>query len=217
MTVEARTIIENCQTALFDPDGVRWSAVELVRHLNTAQMKLIEARPDQSAVSREITLTPGFRFLLEDDVFALLDIPNNATGTFKRITKIDMAQMDMIVPGWRKRAGATEIIHFMHRLNEPRAYYLYPPAVTGSKVEMLASLYPTDVPAPSGPAATSVTGAISVPDKWEDALYNFVMFKAYLRDAEFGGNPTLAGAYKDLFIQATGAEMQTTAGNASDS
>lgn len=214
MTVAAAAIVLDAQTILFDPDGTRWPATELVKYLDLAQLKIVEARPDQYARIREVTLAVGFRQRLDDDIYALLDIPNNATGQYKRITKTDMAQLDMVLPGWRKRAGTQEIVHFMHNLNEPRNFYVYPPAVATSKVEMLAAEYPPLLPTPGGPKASSVTGDIALGDKWRDALFNFVMFKAYLKDAEFGGNPALAAAYKDLFIQATGVELQTTTSNA---
>mgnify|MGYP001810202036 CR=1 FL=1 len=215
MTVAAATIIADAHTILFDPDGTRWPATELVGYLDLAQLKIVEARPDQYARVREVTLAPGYRQTLADDIYALLDIPNNATGQFKRITKTDMVKLDMVLPGWRKRPATVEIVHFMHNLNEPRSFYVYPPAQAGSKVELLAAEYPPHLPAATGPKATSVTGNIVLGDKWRDALFNFVMFKAYLKDAEYGGNPALAAAYKDLFIQATGVELQTTTSNAS--
>lgn len=214
MTVAASEILTDAQTTLFDPDGVRWPATELVKYLDLAQLKVVEARPDQYSTVREVSLVAGFRQRLDDDVYALLDIPNNATGQFKRITKTDMAQLDMVLPGWRKRSGTMETVHFMHNLNEPRNFYVYPPAVLGSKVEMLVAEYPPLLPAPTGPKGSTASGNIALADKWRDALFNFVMFKAYLKDAEFGGNPTLAAAYKDLFIQATGVELQTTTSNA---
>lgn len=217
MTTAARDIIKDAQIALFDPDGTRWPATELVPYLDLAQLKVVEARPDQYTEIREVTLSPGFRHTLPEDVYALLDIPNNATGAFKRVTKTDMAQMDVIIPGWRKRSGTQEIAHFMHNLNEPRRYYTYPPAAQGAKVELLVALYPPKLPTATGPTWNSVTGNIVLGDKWRDSLYNFVMFKAYLKDVEHGGNATLAAAYKDLFIQATGVELQTTSSNASDS
>jgi hypothetical protein len=100
----------------------------------------------------------------------------------------------------------------MHDLREPRVFQVYPPAATGASVDMTYALYPTDVPVPvDGWPASTVTGDIDLSDTWADALLNFVLFKAYSKDAEFGGNSQLASGYLALFNAAVGSQLQSTA------
>ncbi len=211
MTTAAQNIIQRAQTALFDPQGIRWSAKELVNHLNDGQVAVVIARPDANAQTVSVTLQEGVQQVIPDNAMALIDIPANATGARKRITKITMELLDAVAPSWRTESPAEEIKHFMFDMRFPRLYRVYPPATGTAQVEMTHSVYPAKVADPSGDAWTAVTGNIALVDYWADALFNFVMFKAYSKDAEFGGNSQLAASYFGMFNAALGQQAQSSA------
>ena len=206
----AQSIILRAQVALQDDGGVRWPASELVGHLNDGQREIVRLRPDQKAATTTVTFASGYRHELPAFAATLIDIPNNMTGRNRRITKVDMLQLDAVMPDWRSRTPSAEVIHFMHDLREPRAIHTFPPA-NNAQVALVHSVYPVDVPAPAGPSFTSVTGNIDLSDSWADALLNFVLYKAYSKDAEFGGNAQMAGSYLGLFNAAIGSQLQSTA------
>lgn len=212
MTTTARSIIERAHVQLQDTDGVRWPAYELVAWLNDAQRAYLEKRPDQKCTTQAVSLSVGFRQSIPATALSLMDIPNNSTGSMRRITKVDMLVLDSVLPTWRSATAATQVTHFMHDLREPRTFQVYPPAAAGAQVDMTYSLYPVDVPVPDmgGPAST-VTGNLDLPDHAAEAVLNFVLYKAYSKDAEFGGNSQLAASYLALFNAAVGSQLQTTA------
>ena len=210
MTTPAQSIIQRAQITLQD-DGTRWPASELVHHLNDGQREISRLRPDQTAWTYPITLGAGHIHLLPTTYQALIDIPNNASGAKRRITKVDMLQLDAVEPAWRSRTQSTEVKHFMHDLRDPRVFQVYPPVQSGTIVDAVVSEYPTDVTAPSGASFSSVTGNISLPGHWADALLNWVLFKSYAKDAEFGGNAQMAASYLGLFNAAIGSQFQSTA------
>ena len=211
MTTTARSIIELAHIQLSDIDGVRWPARELVMHLNAAQLAYVEQRPDQKCITAPVTLAAGFLQTIPAEALSLMDIPANATGRRRPITKVEMVQLDAVLPDWRAKAPAAEVIHFMHDLREPRRFRVYPPALPTVQVDMTYSLYPTDVPVSADQiTAASVTGNIDLPDHARDALLNYVLYKAYSKDAEFGGNATMAASYLALFNAAVGSQLQTT-------
>lgn len=211
MATTAQSIILRAQTALQDVEGVRWGAPELVNYLNDGQREIVRLRPDQKSSTVTMTLVQGYRQAIGATHMALIDIPANATGKLKRITKVDLTQLDAIDPAWRSKTPAVEVIHFCHDLREPRTFYVYPPAQSGLTVEAVVSVYPTDVAPPSGAAFASVSGDIDLPDQWADALLNYVLFRAYSKDAEFGGNAGMAASYLGLFNAAVGSQLQSTA------
>jgi hypothetical protein len=210
MTTTAQSIIQRAQDVLQDSAGTRWGAPELVRHLNDGQREITRLRPDQVAWTYPITLGAGHIHMLSSSYQALIDIPNNSTGKKLRITKVDMLQLDAVEPGWRGRAQTNEVKHFMHDLRDPRVFQVYPPVLNGTQVDAVVAEYPTDVGVPSGAAFTTVSGNISLPDHWADALLNFVLFKAYSKDAEYGGNTQIAAGYLGLFNAAIGSQLQST-------
>lgn len=210
MTTSAQSIILRAHDALQDAGGVRWPATELVRYLNDGQREIVRLRPDQKATTTTVTLASGYRHTLPDSVATLIDIPNNMTGRHRRITKVDLYQLDAVLPDWRSRTPNVEVIHFMHELREPRVFHTFPPT-NNAQIAMVHSVYPVDVPAPTGPAFTHVTGDIDLSDSWAEALLNFVLFRAYSKDAEFGGNAQMAASYLAMFNAAVGSQLQSTA------
>ena len=212
MPIPAQSIIRTAHETLHDEDGVRWPAFELVRYLNIGQRVIITFRPDQKYTTAPHTLAAGHRQQLPAAAMALMDIPNNATGRKRRITKVGALQLDAVSPDWRSRPGATEIAHFMHDLREPRTFDVYPPAASGAQVDVTYSLYPVDVPVPAdGSSASSVSGNIDLPDHWESALLDYVLFRAYSKDVEFGGNAQMASSYLGMFNAAVGSQLESTA------
>lgn len=210
MAVTAASIVRSAHEILQDLAGVYWPATELVRYMNEAQREIARLRPDQKTVTRDESLVAGARQTLAADVQALIDIPRNTTSK-NTIRKVDMFQLDAVVSGWQAAATAADIIHFMHDMRDPRTFYVYPPASNGQQVNATFSLYPTAVADPSGPTYTGVTGNIDLPDHWATPILNYMLFRAFSKDAEYGGNAAEAVAYKALFDAATGEQLQSTA------
>lgn len=211
MTITARSIVERAHVQLQDADGIRWPAYELVGWINDAQRAYLVQRPDQKCTTQAVSLTVGFRQAIPTEAMVLMDISNNSTGSMRRITKVDMLVLDSVLPTWRSTTASLQITHFMHDLREPRSFQVYPPAASGAQVDMTYGLYPTDLTIPSGTSASAVTGNLDLPDHAAEAVLNFVLHKAYSKDAEFGGNSQLAASYLALFNATTGSQLQTTA------
>ena len=208
----AQTIILAAQIDLQDPTGVRWPATELVAHLHAAQLAIAQKRPDQTAKVAVFTPSaPGARHSLPIDAASLIDIPRNAAGRKRAITKVDQVLLDAIARDWQSMVPAVEVLHFMYDPREPHTFLTYPPVANAAALEIVYSAYPAQTPAASGPAASTVTGNIDLPDQWSDALRHYILFRAYSKDAEFGGNAALAKSHYDLFRAELGEQLQSSA------
>lgn len=62
-----------------------------------------------------------------------------------------------------------------------------------------------------GAAASTVTGNINLPDEWANALRYYVLYRAWSKDAEYGGNPQLAAANLQLFRGELGEQLESAA------
>jgi len=212
MTTTASSIIQKAHTLLSDVGGVRWPAQELVSYLNLGQIAIAEIRPDQKRNTQTLSLVSGHEQELPADVTALFDIPNNAEGKKSRITKVNLQLLDHMVPDWRSATKVLTVKHFMHNLIEPRKFDVYPPVQSGVKVTATVGIYPIPVAIPTGGASSSfVVGNIDLEDYWQSALLDYVLFRAYAKDAEFAGNAAMSKAYYDLFIGALGIQLKSTA------
>jgi len=213
MTTTAQYLIKEAQTTLQDLAGVRWPASELVVYLNDGQRDLILARPDANAVAASFVPVAGSRQQLPAASMSLIDIPRNTSGNKRAIRKVEMLALDSIDRDWQSQTGVSEFVNFMYDQREPNIFYLYPPAAGGAgSIEVIYGAYPTDIAAPSGDgkAYTTVSGNITPNDQWATSLYNYILYRAYSKDAEFGGNAALAASYMGVFTSLIGAQLQSS-------
>ena len=213
MTITAQSIVLEVQTTLQDLTGTRWPASELVRYINEAQRELTTKRPDAVATQITLTCVEGAKQALPSTAQTLIDVAGNATGTKRAVTKVDRVLLEAQSRDWMSATPATPTLHFMHTLAESRAIYVYPPAVAGNVLELVVAPYPTDISAPTSPGKlfSTVAGSLSIPDEWAGFVRNFCLFRAYSKDAEFGGNAQLAANYLGLAKADLGEQLQSSA------
>lgn len=201
----AQSIIQRAQTTLQDLEGIRWPATELVMYLNDGQRALITLRNDVGAATVAFTPALGARQTLPDTALALIDILGNTSGTQRVVRKVDKTQMDANLRDWTSGTPSKVAVNYMFEPErDPRTFWLYPPAAVGASIDMLIAAYPTDVPTPTGTPSSMVTGTTSVPDQWDNTLLNYVLGRAYDKDAEFGGNAQSAARFMTQFMSQAG-------------
>ncbi len=198
MTTTAQSIIKEVQVLLQDVDGIRWPATELVAHLNDGQREIASQRPDLFTVTNPLPLVPGARQTLPAACINLVDILRNTNGASISLTS--RAVLDAVAPGWYSKSPTRNLVHFCYDLREPNVFFVYPPAANGASVDATYSELPADIPAPSGPTSASVTGVLAGKDTLKNPLLHWVLFRAWSKDAEFGGNASLAQSHYALFL-----------------
>lgn len=212
MTTPAQSIILDAQLELQDPSGIRWPATDLVKHLHDGQRAIAQKRPDQTATT--VTFTPtaaGSRHTLPAGAASLIDIPRNAAGRMRAITKVDQVLLDATVRDWQGMTPSAEVQHFCHDLREPGVFLTYPPAALTAALQLVYSAYPAATATASGATAATVTGNIDIPDQWANALRYYVLYRAWSKDAEYGGNAQLAASNYQLFKAELGEQLESAA------
>ena len=209
MTTTAQSVIQRAQDVLQDVAGVRWPATELARYFNDGQRALITLRPDQGSATAAFVPVAGARQTIPATSISLIAIQGNTSGTKRAVRPVDGAMLDAFNRDWRAMTGVTEYANYVYDPRDPRTFWLYPPSSGGGSIDLTTSVYPTDIAVPGGAAYTTVTGNMSIPDIWDNTLLNYILARAYTKDAEFGGNAQLSGAYMQAF--STGAVVQLKA------
>ena len=87
----------------------------------------------------------------------------------------------------------TEVKHYIFDGDDPRVFYVYPGVAGSAYVELVYSKNPTSIGAN--------TDLIQVDDIFANALINYVLYRAYLKDGEFAGNQQRAGNFYSVFSQ----------------
>lgn len=219
MALPASPIIQRAVQILQDVTSVRWPLDELVRWLNDGQREIVLYRPDSNPKVATGTLAAGTR----QDLTAitgvsalfpakLMDIVRNmASSSNKGSVRLCAREiLDSQVPGWHAMPGNLNTVHYTFDERDPCAFYVYPPALGTTQLEIVFSAYPVDIAAP---VDSVVVGSIGIKDIFANALLDYILYRAYSKDAEFAGNGARAQAHKAAFDGSMGVEVQGTTAN----
>lgn len=213
MTTTAQSIIRRAAETIQDLSAVRWSTAELVRYLNDGQRESLRLRPDAFATATTLTLVDGAKQTLPATAAKLLDVVRNAAAaSSKRAVRIINRQLlDSQLPDWHIAAPAVTTIHYMYDPINPRQFFVYPPATVLTQLDIVVAQYPTDITEPaSSTTYTSVSGNIGMSDGLANALTDYVIARAFMKDAEQAGNAARAQAHYAMYTSALSTDFQGT-------
>jgi hypothetical protein len=215
MTTPAQSVIRRAAETLQDLSAVRWSTAELVRYLNDGQRETVMYRPDATATNITFTCVAGAKQTLPAAAARLIEINRNlaVSSSKQAIRLVNRNLLDHQVPNWQNESTTANIKHYMFDPLDRTVFYVYPPANVLAQLNMVYAALPTDITEPSaGTTYTSVSGNISLPDTFANALCDYVLYRAYAKDTEQQGNAARAQAHFAAFGAALGVELTTTGG-----
>jgi len=210
MALTVQDVIDSARTTLMDPLGVRWTDAELISYLNGAALQAVLLKPDCNPSTVPFTCVAGVEQNFSQiggvggpQVAALLDVvscmgsvevePEQFEDRHYPVTYIKRNVLDMERQGWRDDTQRPMITYYMYKPKQRDIFYVYPPAVVDTEIEIVVSLTPTLV---------SVVGDnIALQDIYFPSLVNYVLWKAFSKDSDFSGNMNLASGYYGAFVQ----------------
>lgn len=217
---------------------VRWTERELVAWLNDGQRAIAKFMPIASTRLESIRLAPGTRqsiaYLPPASVrqadgampsqpvrgILLLDVIRNmgADGATPGapIRVIPREMLDNTAPAWHS-TPADSVEHFCFDPRLPEHFYVSSavPAATPVWVEVAYAANPDEIPFAGTPtygyAGNSAT-TIALEDRYADDLVNYVVARAYLKDAESAASQNNAQLYSAMFTASINAQVQALTG-----
>ena len=104
-----------------------------------------------------------------------------------------------------------DIQHFMYDARVPKQFLVYPPALDTAQLEVVytePALAHALAEADLNPANNNTT-VISLDDTYAAPIVDWVLYRAFSKDAEHGNNVTRAAAHYAAFTNALGAKNET--------
>ena len=214
MAVTVQSVIDRVQTTLQDTTGVRWPVVsELVLWVNDAQREIALIKPDASAKNETVTLATGTKQSIPSSGNRLLRAVRNmsaaSNGTGKRSVRLVSREvLDAQTPDWHDPtvtgdAAHTNIVkHYIYDEQNPRNFYVYPGVSGSAYLEIIYSANPT---------AVTQSDNLDIPDIYANAVMNYVLYMAYMKDAEYAGNSQRAANHYQLFTASVTGKGQVDA------
>jgi len=212
-TITAANLLLRIRDTLQDTTGIRWLDAELLRYMNDAQREIVNLRPDSAADHSNVQLATGTEQVIPDVGLRLIKVVRNmsaagGSATGKRVIRIvDREILDTQEPNWHDptvtgdAAHTTVPKHYVFDEDDPRKYYVYPGVAGNAFVEIVYSRSPTDF--------ANTSSAVSyLDDTYANAIIDYVLYRAYMKDAEFAANQQRSSTHFQLFATSIGAGGQ---------
>jgi hypothetical protein len=213
-TVKVTDIIRRVEDVLQDTN-IRWPRTELQNWMNESYLAITLARPDANAKTGSFTCAAGTRQVLSSEFpssLRLLDVTRNlATNSgYKVIRLVARSVLDDQRPAWHAETGTTAIQHFTFDPRQPKEFFVYPPATTAAEIEVVYTDSPgatTLTESQLDPAGSDAT-VILLDDIYMSPMIDWVLYRAYSKDAEYGANEQRAQAAYGAFNAALATKNQ---------
>jgi hypothetical protein len=208
MAVTVGSVVTKARAVLQDTTSVRWPDDELIGWINDGQREIALIKPDASSKNETMAMIPGTKQSLPAGALRLLRVVRNmidagANVGGRAIRLVSREILDAQQPDWHdpEVRGESEfgnlVKHYMYDEQDPQHFYVYPGIsndYTGAlipHIEIIYSANPDDV--------TQMSDPISIPDLYQNAILNYVLYMAYMKDAEYAGNAQRASSHYQIF------------------
>lgn len=202
MTVAVNDLIDKAEIILQDTTNVRWTAVELIGWLNNGQNEIVLYKPDASVTNAAVVCIEGTKQTIPAATgIRLIDVVRNmgtnGTTPGNAVRLISREILDAQVPGWHSVTGSATAQHYIFDDRDPKNFYVYPPQPSSSfgYLELVYS---------SSPTAAAADGNIALDDVYQSVLLDYILYRAYQKDADYASNDARSKGYYQAFLQALG-------------
>lgn len=198
---DAKTIIDKASVLLEDVSALHWPATELLGWLNDGQRELVTLAPQANIKNVPLHLVAGVKQSLPSDAIVLLDIPYNSGSAGTTVgTVINHVPKEIMlkrIPGWTTTLPNSSVKHYIYSASDPLIFYIYPPQPAATKyVELVYAAIPVLI------ANATVGSKITIADTYQNALLDYVIYRALSKDSEYGNQDAKAMAHYQAFTQA---------------
>ena len=209
-SITAKSIIDKASNQLFDIPNIKWSRAELLGWVNVAQRLIVIMQPSSTNTISIVPLVAGSRQSLPAHAWLLLDILRNYTAATggapgRAVRVVSRKLLDTFDPDWHSATATKSVMNYLFDKQDQTAFFVYPPNNGTGFLEVNYSTIPFDL--------TAETDVISVPDAYEDAILNYVMFRACSKQADFAPGMQLADGYLTILNNLLGAKLTAETAN----
>ena len=225
MPVTAKQILDRARRIVQDETSVRWPLAELTQWLNDALREVVLLKPSASSKNVVLDLQAGTYQPIPDEYLSLLRVVRNVEqlapggvrvgGRAVRLCPRDV--LDAQHPDWHMPEVVpfkAEVKHYIYDEADPKTFYVYPGNDGTGQVEAIMSKEPDEIVASADPEELdSYSAPIDLPAIYANAVLDYVLYRAYSKDAQYAGNAERAGIHYTQFQNSLGMKAQSEANN----
>lgn len=222
MAILASEIMDRAKRIIQDETSVRWPLAELRMWVNDALREIVLQKPTAHSKTIIITLQAGTYQTVPANVIALLRVVRNLKTTsetvrqgLRAIRMVSREVLDSQHPDWHDGTiiVASKIVkHVVFDQTDPKSFYVFPGNDGTGIVEAVVATSPTPVALPADPENIALYNiALDIDDIYGGAVLDYVLYRAYSKDAQFAGNAQRAAAHYQTFANTLGLKVQVEA------
>jgi hypothetical protein len=205
VSTKVRDLIDRVLTAVNDPDADSWSAPELIQYLNEALDALTMMVPGQFSVIETMQLAAGTKQVLPTGGVKFIRV-NRAVNTDDSIgaatREVSLRALEQHYPDWHA-ATAGLVREWAQDPAEPTTFWVNPP-------QDVAAPAKAEVEYVKRPEYVDVGEALPTDPMYDAAIIEFILYRAYSKDADYAGQDGRAqGHYTKFKEMAGGAAEQS--------
>ena len=200
MALTADAVVQRVARTLNDADHTRWKLEELLGWLNEALQALAKRKPTSYVKTEAAPTVAGAMQTLPAGGVALVEIQHNIDDTGApsgAIVPVDRKLLDIEDPAWTSATAADDAVNYVYDGAAPHVYFLYPPRPAAAPRDVMLSYA-------ASPPPVTLAAQLPVDDVWEPALVDFILYRAFNKEAEYAGPEGRAAEHYAAFRQATG-------------
>jgi hypothetical protein len=215
-SVKVVDLIARASKVLNDDGLARWTPAELQYWLNDGYRETVIFRPDSNSKTGTFACVAGPRQQITTtfaDATQLMEVVRNVASSSDKssVKLISRSTLDDMDRTWYGLAGAVTVERYAYDPRLPREFLVYPPAAVGAQLEIIYS----SVPAPHTLTSAELqnvmtTEVIRIDDSFANALLDYMLFRAYNKEAE-ASSIAKATAHYQAFQNSLGVKGTTEA------
>ena len=207
-TTKIVDLISRAETITQDKTSVRWPKSEWLTWYNDAILFVVNRRPDKAVKNESFTVDEtDSKQALPSDALSLFAVVRNVDSG-KPIRALSREVLDDQYSDWHEHT-ATNIDHYVYDPRDPTSFYVYPrPAASGHEIEIMYPFAPEAVVIADFDTDTQT---ISIDDSFVNPILDFMLYRAYSKDANYAENGQRALGSLQAAEASLGAKTQTDA------
>ncbi len=206
-TIKVVDILGRASVLLQDTAATRFTNANLLKFFNDGQREVVLHRPDANITNATYACATGSKQTLPSAALRLVNVQRNTSG--RSVTQVERVILDENLPNWHEAlAGSNGIEHFIYDSADPKTFYVYPKAISGThSLEIVYSSVPSDISISNFATDTSVIG---LDDIYANCLTDYILYRAYQIDSE-EGNMARAQMHFQAFATSLGIKTRSDA------
>lgn len=200
MSVLVSDVLNRAAKTLLDHRFERWERPELIAWAADAALAIIERRPAAGTRTLTVTLQAGTLQVLPADCVQLMDVVRNvdASGAPGRIIRLtDRQSLDDENPDWHADPEADQVKQYTYDERLPTEFFVYPPVIAGTKVQLSAACVPAPV--------SEETDQLAINPIYRPAIVDYIVYRAMSKDDD-AANIQKAAMHYSAFVDAIGGQ-----------